>query len=155
MSKPKETFKSFFRLEEPKQYLLNIFGSYLFIYTLKMLSLQAYNTSSDEEVDDNRSDEPGTIEALPTELTKYSIKKDLQVCATPVVLPPAIDEDNIHIHPDTKELQYNPKFDELFAPTVGPVNPFKTQQEAIERNILSGKVIYELIYIKVIVLWYF
>ncbi|KAF7265776.1 pre-mRNA-processing factor 17 [Rhynchophorus ferrugineus] len=109
-----------------------------------MLSLQAYNSSSDEEVDDKgsgkKSDKPENTEALPVELAKYSMKKDLQVCATPVVLPPAIDEDNIHIHPDTKELQYNPKFDELFAPSVGPVNPFKTQQEAIERNILSGHI---------------
>ncbi|XP_030751675.1 pre-mRNA-processing factor 17 [Sitophilus oryzae] len=108
-----------------------------------MLSLQAYNSSSDEESDQTAVQEKsnGTpYETLPPELQKFSSKKDLQVCATPVVLPPAIDEDKIHIHPDTSELQYNPKYDELFAPVVGPVNPFKTQQQAIERNILSGHI---------------
>ncbi|KAK9875071.1 hypothetical protein WA026_005869 [Henosepilachna vigintioctopunctata] len=33
---------------------------------------------------------------------------------------------------------YNPKFEELFAPTLGPHNPFKTQQQEATRNMLSG-----------------
>ena len=42
--------------------------------------------------------------------------------------------------PTTKELTFNPKFQELFAPEVGPENPFKTQQQRALKNTLSGYV---------------
>jgi len=45
-----------------------------------------------------------------------------------------------HIDPKTKELAYNPKFEELFAPIIGPVDPHKTNQQKAQRNILSGYV---------------
>lgn len=35
---------------------------------------------------------------------------------------------------------HNPKYEELFAPTYGPDNPFQTQQMKANRNILSGYV---------------
>ncbi len=35
-------------------------------------------------------------------------------------------------------MKYNPKYDELFAPVVGPSNPFKTQQQAAHKNHLAG-----------------
>lgn len=41
---------------------------------------------------------------------------------------------------NVKEVMYNPKFEELFAPEVGPLNPFKTQQQKAKKNILSGYV---------------
>uniref|UniRef100_A0A803SUZ3 Cell division cycle 40 n=1 Tax=Anolis carolinensis TaxID=28377 RepID=A0A803SUZ3_ANOCA len=34
--------------------------------------------------------------------------------------------------------QYNPSYDTMFAPEFGPVNPFRTQQMAAPRNMLSG-----------------
>lgn len=37
-----------------------------------------------------------------------------------------------------QEIMHNPKYEELFAPTLGPDNPFKTDQMKAERNILSG-----------------
>lgn len=33
---------------------------------------------------------------------------------------------------------HNPKYEELFAPTYGPENPFQTQQMKASRNMLSG-----------------
>lgn len=45
-----------------------------------------------------------------------------------------------HIDPTSKEITYNPKYEELFAPMVGPANPFKTSQMQSDRNILSGYV---------------
>lgn len=33
---------------------------------------------------------------------------------------------------------HNPKFEELYAPTYGPENPFQTQQMKANRNMLSG-----------------
>ena len=45
-----------------------------------------------------------------------------------------------HIDPSAKEIKYNPRYDELFAPVAGPAHPFKTQQEAAVKNTLSGYV---------------
>lgn len=45
-----------------------------------------------------------------------------------------------HVDSTVSELPYNPKYDELFAPEVGPTNPFKTQQQRAPKNILSGYV---------------
>ena len=42
------------------------------------------------------------------------------------------------IDPKTKVLYHNPKYEELFAPMVGPENPFKTNQFKAERNTLAG-----------------
>ncbi|ENN71276.1 pre-mRNA-processing factor 17 [Dendroctonus ponderosae] len=109
-----------------------------------MLSIQAYSgsSSSSDEDDPSKEGSEATLEPprpISPESIKFSLKKDLQICAAPTVLPPAVDTDTLHIHPDAKELMYNPKFEELFAPVVGPTNPFKTQKE-VEKNILSGHV---------------
>ncbi|XP_033120463.1 pre-mRNA-processing factor 17-like [Anneissia japonica] len=37
-----------------------------------------------------------------------------------------------------KEVNFNPTYDQLFAPKVGPVNPFKTQQALAHRNTTAG-----------------
>lgn len=108
-----------------------------------MLSIQAYSgsSSSSDEDDTPKDGSEATLEPprpVSPESTKFSLKKDLQICAAPTVLPPAVDKDTLHIHPDTKELMYNPKFEELFAPVVGPTNPFKSEKD-IEKNILSGR----------------
>lgn len=42
------------------------------------------------------------------------------------------------IDPISKELTYNPKYEELFAPVQGPENPFLTNQQRAQRNTLSG-----------------
>lgn len=39
-----------------------------------------------------------------------------------------------------QEVRRNPKYEELFAPDVGPENPYKTQQQKANKNILSGYV---------------
>nr|CAD7585801.1 unnamed protein product [Timema genevievae] len=43
-----------------------------------------------------------------------------------------------HIDATTLELKYNPKYEELFAPELGPGNPFHTQQQKAQKNMLSG-----------------
>ena len=45
-----------------------------------------------------------------------------------------------HIAPDAKEVSYNPKYEEMFAPMVGPENPHKTETQKADKNMLSGKV---------------
>ncbi|VDP39865.1 unnamed protein product, partial [Soboliphyme baturini] len=43
-----------------------------------------------------------------------------------------------HVDLTKKELDFNPKFEELFAPVVGPDNPFKSEQCLLSKNILTG-----------------
>lgn len=43
-----------------------------------------------------------------------------------------------HVDPSATEILHNPKYEELFAPVVGPENPFKTKQMQADRNMLSG-----------------
>ena len=62
------------------------------------------------------------------------------VVSAPIVQPNETMDDRRHLDPMTKELAYNPKFDELFAPVAGPVNPNKTQQESAVKNTLAGYV---------------
>ncbi|XP_010212724.1 PREDICTED: pre-mRNA-processing factor 17 [Tinamus guttatus] len=47
-------------------------------------------------------------------------------------------ETGVHLDPAIKEVQYNPTYDTMFAPEFGPENPFRTQQMAAPRNMLSG-----------------
>jgi pre-mRNA-processing factor 17 len=35
-------------------------------------------------------------------------------------------------------VKYNPKYEELYAPVLGPSNPFQTQQQAARKNNLAG-----------------
>lgn len=49
-----------------------------------------------------------------------------------------LDECVVPVDPTANEVTYNPKFEELFAPDVGPENPFKTKQMKSERNMQSG-----------------
>uniref|UniRef100_A0A3Q3Q595 Pre-mRNA-processing factor 17 n=1 Tax=Monopterus albus TaxID=43700 RepID=A0A3Q3Q595_MONAL len=49
-------------------------------------------------------------------------------------------ESGTHLDPSLKEVAYNPTYETMFAPEFGPMNPFKTQQMAAPRNMLSGYV---------------
>ena len=60
--------------------------------------------------------------------------------AAPIVQPNEKMDQRRHLDPTKKELAYNPKFDELYAPLVGPDNPNKTQQESAVKNTLNGYV---------------
>lgn len=43
------------------------------------------------------------------------------------------------VDPKCKELTYNPKYEDLFAPVLGPMNPFKSSHEN-DRNFLTGNI---------------
>ena len=60
------------------------------------------------------------------------------VCANPAVEIAEAVSDLVPIAPDAKEVMYNPKYDELFTPLVGPDNPLKTQQAKADKNTLAG-----------------
>ncbi|RXN34969.1 pre-mRNA-processing factor 17 [Labeo rohita] len=47
-------------------------------------------------------------------------------------------ETGVHLDPALKEVSYNPTYETMFAPEFGPANPFRSQQMAAPRNMLSG-----------------
>ena len=45
----------------------------------------------------------------------------------------------IHIDPEQRKIAYNPKFEELYAPQVGPANVFKPETQKMTKNTFTGK----------------
>ena len=64
----------------------------------------------------------------------------LAVVAAPAVAPNETMDPRRHIDPGTKEVSYNPKYEDMFAPMIGPDHPFKTETQKADKNTLSGKV---------------
>lgn len=104
-----------------------------------MLSLQEYASDGENNSDHSDDISPIHLQPLP-EKSEFSVQKQLVVCAAPIVLPTGAEECIKHINPTDKEISHNPTYEELFAPVVGPINPFKTKQMIADRNILSGYV---------------
>lgn len=109
-----------------------------------MLNIQNYGSSSEEEEDNETETIKGeSNEKLLSHLkpvdSNFSVAKSMQICAAPVVMPTNSDDTRVLL-PNNQELMHNPKYEELFAPTYGPENPFQTQQMRANRNILSGYV---------------
>lgn len=113
-----------------------------------MLSLQSYGSSSGESDSETESKEEAGKQAKPEAepiylkpIDKtYSVASSLQICSAPDVVPHGSVAVPRAVHPDTKELEYNPKFEELYAPVQGPSNPFLTDQMRAQRNTLAGYV---------------
>ena len=43
-----------------------------------------------------------------------------------------------YIAGDAKVVAYNPTVEQMYAPQLGPSNPFKTQQAAAQKNMFCG-----------------
>lgn len=105
-----------------------------------LLSLCEYASSDDddtekqEEPKEDNSKAPSTTQVIATIRTKYNLN------AAPAVATKEAVGGVKPIDPNSKELLYNPKFENLFAPVVGPENPFKTQQQKALKNTLAGYV---------------
>ncbi|CAG5126344.1 unnamed protein product [Candidula unifasciata] len=67
-----------------------------------------------------------------------SVSSTISLVSAPEVVSNEDTSGLRHIDPKTKELKYNPKHDELFAPSIGPENPYKTEQAKAVRNSLAG-----------------
>ncbi|KAK0041818.1 pre-mRNA-processing factor 17 [Biomphalaria pfeifferi] len=102
-----------------------------------LLNLQEYD-SDDKNYESGNEISEITSHLQPIKNPTNSLSSSIALVAAPAVVS---NEDNLglrHIDPKTKELKYNPKHDELFAPQVGPINPFRTQQAKAVRNNLAG-----------------
>ncbi|ESO89247.1 hypothetical protein LOTGIDRAFT_205766 [Lottia gigantea] len=108
-----------------------------------MLALQNYDSDSNESTASNDNKTPKNEDEIchlkPIDKTKAPITT-MSLNSAPVVA----SKDDVHLSrtldPTTKEIKFNPKYDELYAPQVGPVNPYKTQQANAVKNTLSGYV---------------
>ena len=47
-------------------------------------------------------------------------------------------DDRLHLDPLTKELKYNPRYDVLYAPVLGPEKMNESPFDKVKRNMLSG-----------------
>ncbi|XP_070567787.1 pre-mRNA-processing factor 17-like [Ptychodera flava] len=107
-------------------------------------ALQAYGSdqSSDESDSETREESKpeSTVHLKPLDKGKtvQSLQNQLQLDAAPLVeLKESVDTVQ-HIDPSKKEVMYNPQYEQMFAPQVGPENPFKTRQQAAVKNSLAG-----------------
>lgn len=98
-----------------------------------MLNLQSYGSSSGE---DSGNDE--ALAHLKPISSKYSIAKSIQIVACPTVVPTERAVMERAVKTTEGELQYNPKYEELFAPVQGPDNPFKSDQQKAQKNTTTG-----------------
>jgi pre-mRNA-processing factor 17 len=106
-----------------------------------MLHIQEYGSSDD----DNSDSGGGSLEDVTSHLKPLGpgksitiLQNKMQVCSAPAVVPTGAVESLRHIDSVTKEVLYNPKYEELYAPEVGPENPFQTRQQRALKNMLSG-----------------
>lgn len=117
-----------------------------------MLGLQNYFSSSEDEPDSKDSevwvgkDSNTAVTAQapayqkPNIDPKLSIAKTLAVCAAPTVVPMGKVAVQRTLDPTLKEVEYNPRYEELYAPVKGPENPNLTEQMRAQRNTLAGYV---------------
>ncbi|XP_063243175.1 pre-mRNA-processing factor 17 [Bacillus rossius redtenbacheri] len=105
-----------------------------------MLHIQTYGSSEDDGDSDSDQNSNLTSHLIPLDSGKSisSLQLSMRVCAAPDVVPSgAVDALRV-VDPVTTELKHNPRYEELFAPRVGPENPFHTQQQKASKNMLSG-----------------
>ncbi len=113
-----------------------------------MNAIQTYGSGSSSSSSGEESDEEtGRSAAKPEESIHLQVGsstggiankiRDLAPAA-PAVQPNETMDTRFHLDPTAKEVKYNPKYEEMFAPVVGPSNPFKSQQESAHKNTLAG-----------------
>ncbi|KAK6019087.1 WD domain, G-beta repeat protein [Ostertagia ostertagi] len=87
---------------------------------------------SDEELSDDDPAQPISLNnckslAIPGELT-----------VAPEVATKSILKQIAIVDPRTKELKTNPRYEQLFQPEAGPSNPFKSENQKAQKNVLTG-----------------
>ncbi|CAI2294881.1 unnamed protein product [Caenorhabditis sp. 36 PRJEB53466] len=98
-----------------------------------MDALQAYSGGSDSE----HSDDDVQMQKVSAGRTATLGVERAIVMAPDVESKSAIQQVAI-IDPKTKEIKSNPKFEQLFQPEKGPVNPFKSEKQRSQKNTLTG-----------------
>ncbi|XP_064473092.1 pre-mRNA-processing factor 17-like [Ornithodoros turicata] len=101
-----------------------------------------YGSSSDEDESVGRkaTDTESQVAVLPKEATFNTLRQKYGLNAAPEVAIKESVSSVIPVDPNSKMLEYNPKYESLYAPALGPENPFKTQQQKAVKNTLCGYV---------------
>ncbi|XP_071528942.1 pre-mRNA-processing factor 17 [Panulirus ornatus] len=100
-----------------------------------LLNLRDYGADSDSDI----GDEEDLVQHLKPIESGYTISQDLQVVVSPEVTSTKELDDRLHIDPRDKVLKYNPKYEDLYAPSLGPQKP-QTKYHEVARNTLAGHV---------------
>ncbi|CAM4686464.1 hypothetical protein PO909_010028 [Leuciscus waleckii] len=104
--------------------------------------LVSYGSDSDSENESESRISPQKVEpdsiAHLQPLKSDSIMTLALLNSAPEVAVKEDVETGVHLDPALKEVTYNPTFETMFAPEFGPANPFRSQQMAAPRNMLSG-----------------
>ncbi|XP_059367999.1 pre-mRNA-processing factor 17 [Carassius carassius] len=104
--------------------------------------LVSYGSDSDSENESKSGTSPEKVD--PDALAHLQPLKSGSVTSIAVLNSApevAVKEDvmtGVHLDPALKEVTYNPSYETMFAPEFGPANPFRSQQMAAPRNMLSG-----------------
>ncbi|XP_075920738.1 pre-mRNA-processing factor 17-like, partial [Petromyzon marinus] len=99
-------------------------------------SLVAYEGGSDESDAGDGVEESLALHLKPLQPPQQ--KTALVLNAAPEVATKEEVDTGKHLDPSCREVMFNPTYETLFAPEVGPVNPFRTKQMSAERNSLAG-----------------
>ncbi|VDO09628.1 unnamed protein product [Haemonchus placei] len=87
---------------------------------------------SDEEMSDDDSAHQISLQNCKS----LAIPTDLAVA--PEVATKSILKQIAIVDPRTKELKTNPTYEQLFQPEAGPSNPFKSENQKAQKNVLTG-----------------
>ncbi|CAH2244805.1 jg5155 [Pararge aegeria aegeria] len=108
-----------------------------------MFNIKNYGSSSEDDSENEGTNTENSNETMLTHLkpvdSSLSLAKKMEICSAPLVTPTNNEDERVLVN-NNQELMHNPKYEELFAPTYGPENPFQTQQMKATRNMLSGYV---------------
>lgn len=99
-----------------------------------MISLKGYGSSSDDSESESENENPKEEKSVfVSNISTVALNSAPEVVSTNL-------DNRRHVNSNSKMIHYNPKYEELYAAIVGPVNPHKSEQEAAAKNMLSGYV---------------
>ncbi|XP_076766542.1 pre-mRNA-processing factor 17 [Xylocopa sonorina] len=117
------------------------------MFALKDYGSSDDNSGSESETENKRREVNRTVDSVnSTDVKRRCLSEKLvasvnmEICSAPEVIPTGTELCLNHVDSTVKEVMHNPRYEELFAPDVGPENPFKTQQQRAAKNMLSGYV---------------
>ncbi|XP_022803224.1 pre-mRNA-processing factor 17-like [Stylophora pistillata] len=104
--------------------------------------VNAYGDDSDSEGKESPEEETTADHTahLNSNVSISQLQSKVQVKSAPVVTAKEAVGVIRQVDPTTKEVTYNPRYEEMYSPEVGPSNPFKTRQQNAPKNALAGYV---------------
>ncbi|XP_055334696.1 pre-mRNA-processing factor 17-like [Paramacrobiotus metropolitanus] len=97
-----------------------------------MSALRALHMYDDDETEGSSSAEQSSSFAAPSKVLSLTVE------SAPIVKYKNEGKSSTIVRSQTKELQYNAKFDDVYAPNIGPENPFLSAQQKAPKNTLTG-----------------